>query len=83
MKRLNAHKGRSETSGRRPPESSPDFGRIAPRLVIELVIEELPRIELRADTAEDQIRVVTWATHPATISRLRDALADALDRDAA
>ena len=60
-------------------ENSETLGRAAPRLVIEVVLEELPRVEVRAETAEDEIRLTSWATNPATIQRLRDALADTLD----
>lgn len=72
-------RGSRKTSGRRPPENSPEIGRSAPRLLVDLTLEELPRVSVDADTFEEQVRVIAWATHPATIQRLRDALADTLD----
>jgi hypothetical protein len=72
-------RGRSETSGRRPHERSPEVGRRTPRLVIVVELEELPVVRIDADSAEDQARIVEWGSRSNTARRLGEAVADVLD----
>lgn len=60
MKRLNAHKGRSETSGRRPHERSEHSGRRAPALVIRLEVGQRPSVVVDWDDDRGDQEFTAW-----------------------
>jgi hypothetical protein len=53
-----------------------------PQLVIVVELEELPRLQVVADTFEDEQRLRRWLAHRSTRRRLADALLDALEEAA-
>jgi hypothetical protein len=61
---------------RQKPRSRP------PSLVVVFELEELPRLQIVADSFEDEIRLKTWLSHSATRLRLMDALLDAFEKAA-
>jgi hypothetical protein len=79
MKRPKARKGPSETSGRRPPQTNPDVGRTAPRLVLVAGFEELLHGRIEAETHEDELRLVASLVAPAARGRILAAVEDLLD----
>jgi hypothetical protein len=52
--------------------------RLRPQLEIYLELEEIPRLRLIADSAEDEARLISWLGRPATRRRIADAIADAI-----
>lgn len=87
MNEPSAHERRSaRSSGRRLSECSPPGGRPAPRLVVVLELEDSPRVELRSETREDELRLRTWLGSALTRRRLSgfvERILDELAREAA
>lgn len=78
-------RGSEKTSGRRHSESSHEYGRLVPRLVLTAELEELPSAQMVAETYEGQTELVLWLTRTSVRRRLHEHLDDVLDalRDAA
>jgi hypothetical protein len=53
--------------------------RDAPTLVIELALEELGRVQIRADSREDEVRLRLWLRHCSRLPTLVAALESYLD----
>jgi hypothetical protein len=58
----------------------PHVRRRPPRLVLVIELEELPRVQVDAETFEDERRLLAWLSSPKTHRRLADAMADAVER---
>jgi hypothetical protein len=50
-----------------------------PALQLVVEFEGAPVLRVVADALEDELRLLAWVTHPATRSRLRDAIEAAFE----
>jgi len=71
-----ASRGSPRLSDDDPPR--PDLARRPPALLVEWELEELPRVAVRADSHEDELRLRHLLVRPSTTQYLLDAILDAL-----
>ena len=55
------------------------IGYRGPRLVLDAMLEEFPRVRIEAVSYEDQQRLRAWLSRPAVRRRLHEVIDDVLD----